>query len=236
MGSIKKAQPRRRTALQSESRVQSIRPKHGGDNRVPKVKSRVANKLADSQVDKSALRKQALVNGILQAIGENPEREGLLDTPKRVVKSWNDIFSGYKTDPEAVLSTRFDSDGYSQMVVLKDIELFSMCEHHMLPFVGKAHIAYIPGKKVVGLSKLARLVECFSRRLQIQERLTDQIAHAILDHLGASGVGVMIEAKHFCMSMRGVNKQHSVMRTSCLLGLIKESSSARMEFLKLIGP
>ncbi len=186
-------------------------------------------------MDESAL-KQSLVRGILQAIGEDPTREGLIDTPKRVVKSWNDIFAGYKIDPESVLSTRFDSDGYSQMVVLKDIELFSMCEHHMLPFVGKAHIAYIPGKKVVGLSKLARLVECFARRLQIQERLTDQIAHTIQEHLGASGVGVMIEAKHFCMCMRGVNKQHSVMRTSCLLGLIKESPSARMEFLKLIGP
>lgn len=172
---------------------------------------------------------------IIQAIGENPRREGLLDTPKRVVKSWTDIFKGYKMQPESILSTKFAGEGYDQMVVLKDIEFFSNCEHHMLPFFGKAHIAYIPGKEVVGLSKLARLVECFSRRLQIQERLTQQIAEAMETHLKPRGVGVMIEAKHFCMVTRGVNKQNSIMKTTCLKGLIKDSQAAREEFLKMIS-
>lgn len=171
---------------------------------------------------------------ILQAIGEDPHREGLQDTPKRVIKSWHDIYKGYTMDPAKILATRFDAEGYDQMVVLKDIELFSMCEHHMLPFFGKAHVAYIPGKKVVGLSKLARLVECFSRRLQIQERLTQQIAEAIEHHLQPKGVGVMVESRHFCMVMRGVQKQNSIMKTSCLRGLIKDSIDAREEFLKLI--
>lgn len=193
---------------------------------------------ANAQVDRTALKSiscEPIITAYLKAIGENPKREGLLDTPRRVVKSWKEIFRGYHMDPKEILSTRFSANGYDQMVVLKDIEIFSLCEHHMLPFFGRVHIAYIPGKKVVGLSKLARLAECFSRRLQIQENLTQQIAEAIEEHLSPRGVGVMVEAKHLCMTMRGVNKQHSIMRTSCLTGLIKTSSSGRAEFLRLIG-
>ena len=177
---------------------------------------------------------QDAITRIIEAIGEKPDREGLLDTPRRVVKSWNEIFGGYQKDPKAVLGTTFDAEEYSQMVVLRDIEMFSTCEHHMLPFFGKAHVAYIPKKRVVGLSKLARLVECFSRRLQIQERLTKQIAEAIQEVLDPVGVGVVIEAKHFCMVARGVGKQNSVMTTSHLIGTIKDEVSCREEFLKLI--
>lgn len=175
------------------------------------------------------------VTRILEAIGEDPAREGLQDTPRRVVKSWREIFGGYLKKPEEVLGTTFDAEGYYQMVVLHDIEMFSTCEHHMLPFFGKAHVAYIPKKRVVGLSKLARLVEAYSRRLQIQERLTQQIAEAIQQVLDPVGVGVVIEAKHFCMVARGVGKQNSVMTTSHLIGAIKDEQDCRDEFLKLIG-
>lgn len=170
---------------------------------------------------------------ILQAIGEDPQREGLRDTPKRVTKSWAEIYGGYKQDPKQILGVTFqdDMESYDQIVLCKDIELYSTCEHHMLPFFGKAHIGYIPNKKVVGLSKLARLVEIFSRRLQIQERLTTQIANALQEHLDPIGVGVVIQAKHFCMMCRGISKQNSEMITSCLLGEMRET--AKDEFLKL---
>jgi len=174
------------------------------------------------------------ITEMLYAIGEDPCREGLKDTPKRVVKSWSTIFGGYSQDPESILGTTFSSDSYSQMIILKDIEMFSTCEHHMLPFVGKAHIAYIPSSKVVGISKLARLVECFSRRLQIQERLTDQIADALHEHTDCLGVGVMIESKHFCMVARGVSKQNSLMVTTALRGNFKDDQKVREEFLSLI--
>jgi GTP cyclohydrolase I len=186
----------------------------------------------NAQVDKGPLvDDRHPVTQLIRLIGENPTREGLLDTPRRVLKSHGEIFKGYQMDPKVILSTCFDSEGYDQMVLLKDIELYSTCEHHMLPFFGKAHVAYIPNKKVVGLSKLARLVECYSRRLQIQERLTNQIADAIVNELDPIGVGVVIEAKHFCMVMRGVNKQNSVMKTSALRGALKINQSAREEFL-----
>lgn len=174
------------------------------------------------------------VRSIIKAIGEDPNRSGIEDTPNRVVKSWGTLFGGYNMDAGEILSTRFENESYSQMVVLRDIELYSTCEHHMLPFVGKAHIAYIPNGKVVGLSKLARLVECFARRMQIQERLTDQIASTIEDELKPLGVGVCIEAKHFCMLARGVNKQNSVMQTTSLKGLFKEEQPVREEFLAAI--
>lgn len=180
-------------------------------------------------------QKQNLIRGILMAIGENPDREGLLDTPKRVVKSWREIFSGYEKDPAAVLGTTFDAEGYDQMVVLKDIEMYSTCEHHMMPFIGKAHVAYIPGKRVVGLSKLARLVDLFSRRLQIQERLTAQIADALVKVLKPKGVAVVVEAKHFCMCARGVGKQHSVMQTSAMRGVFLKDAQCRNEFLNLLS-
>lgn len=176
---------------------------------------------------------KSLVLGIVHAIGEDPRREGLVDTPARVVKSWDTLFGGYKMDPKDILERRFSSGKYDQMIVLKDIEMFSTCEHHMLMFYGKAHIAYLPNGHVVGLSKLARLVECFSRRLQIQERLTQQIADAIMQHTGATGAGVMIEAKHMCMVARGVNKQNSVMITSALRGSFMEPR-VKDEFLGLV--
>lgn len=169
---------------------------------------------------------------MIDFIGDDSTREGVLDTPKRVVKSWDELYAGYKQSPKEILERTFDSDGYDQMVILRDIEFYSMCEHHMLPFFGKAHIGYIPDKRVVGISKLARLVDCFGRRMQIQERLTKQIAEAINDHLCPKGVAVMIEAQHLCMISRGVNKQNSVMVTSELLGCMR-NHEAREEFLKL---
>lgn len=174
-----------------------------------------------------------LVKQMLDAIGENSSREGLLDTPKRVVKSWRELFAGYEQNPSSILERDFDGAGYDEMIVLRDIELYSTCEHHMLPFYGKAHVAYIPGARVVGLSKLARLVECFARRLQIQEKLTREIAEAIHDCLAPKGVGVIIEAKHMCMVARGVGKQNSVMTTSALLGKFREHE-VRQEFLALV--
>ena len=193
---------------------------------------------SDTQVDKHSItRKKYVVEAMIDAIGETPAREGLHDTPARVVKSWDELYRGYKLNPKTILERRFSTEKYDQMVVLRDIELFSTCEHHMLPFFGKAHVAYIPGEhnEVVGLSKLARLVECFSRRLQIQERLTQQIGNALWENLNPKGVGVMIEAQHFCMIARGINKQNSVMVTSSLHGVFKEDNKVRNEFLKLIG-
>lgn len=160
--------------------------------------------------------------------------ENTLDTPERVVKSWKQIYGGYSESPEGILSRRFPGSGYDQMVVLRDIEMYSMCSHHMLPFFGKANVAYIPGDEVVGLSKLARLVDCFSRRLQIQEKLTQQVADAIQEFLKPKGVMVIIEAQHMCMTMRGVGKQNSVMTTSAIKGVFEEDT-ARQEFLNLIN-
>lgn len=177
---------------------------------------------------------ESLVEGILYAIGEDPAREGLVDTPSRVRKSWATLFGGYQMDPKEILARRFNSEKYDQMIVLRDIEMYSTCEHHMLPFYGKAHVAYIPNGHVVGLSKLARLVECFARRLQIQEKLTQQIADAIMEHTEARGVGVMIEAQHLCMVARGVNKQNSIMSTSALRGLFKDDHKVREEFLAMV--
>ena len=169
---------------------------------------------------------------ILEYIGETP-REGLLNTPQRVIKSYDELYKGYKIKPEDVLKTKF-KEKYNQMVILKDIEFYSMCEHHMLPFFGKVSIAYIPNGEVVGISKLARLVEVFSRRLQIQERLTEQIADAINTHLKPQGVAVTIKAKHFCMVARGVNKQNSEMVTNKIHGAFFEEAKARHEFFELL--
>jgi GTP cyclohydrolase IA len=178
------------------------------------------------------MKETVAVQHILRMIGENPEREGLLDTPARVVKSWNELYSGYKMDPKKILSRTFDRGTYDQMIVLSDIDFFSTCEHHMLPFFGVAHVAYIPGKRVVGLSKLARLVECFARRLQIQERMTEQIAVAINDHLKPRGVAVVVKGKHSCMISRGVNKNRGVMTTSSIRGLFKTDPKSRAEFME----
>lgn len=179
------------------------------------------------ELSRELIRKQL---NILE--GKNSEREGLRDTPSRVVRSWGELYSGYDKNPKDLL-TVFASDGYDQMVVLKDIELFSMCEHHMLPFYGKAHVGYIPDKKVVGISKLARLVDMFARRLQIQERLTDQVTESLMEHLKPKGVICIIEATHMCMRMRGVGKQNSVMTTSSIKGAFLEPG-VKEEFINLI--
>lgn len=181
----------------------------------------------------TTIDKEWIVKSLLGAIGEDPEREGLADTPARVVRSWAELYGGYRQDPREVLATTFGAEGYDQMVVLRDIELFSTCEHHMIPFFGKAHVGYVPGKRVVGLSKLARLVEVFSRRLQIQEKLTQQIADTIWDCLEPQGVMVVVKAKHMCMCARGVGKQHSEMVTSAIKGVF-EDADARQEFLELL--
>ena len=172
---------------------------------------------------------------ILLGVGENPEREGLLDTPKRAAKAMQYLCNGYhKSLEEVVNGALFESDN-DEMVIVRDIELYSLCEHHMLPFIGKAHVAYIPTGKVLGLSKVARIVDMYARRLQIQENLTKQIADAVQKVTNAAGVAVVIEAKHMCMMMRGVEKQNSTMNTSVMLGAFRESNTTRMEFLQLIG-
>lgn len=171
---------------------------------------------------------------LLEAIGENPQREGLLRTPTRAARAFEFLTNGYRQSLEDVVNGAiFESDA-SEIVLVKDIELYSMCEHHLLPFIGRAHVAYIPNGKVIGLSKVARLVDVFARRLQIQENLTIQIADALMKTLHPAGVGVVVEAKHLCMMMRGVEKQNSVMKTSCLLGSFKDDARTRSEFLALL--
>jgi len=170
---------------------------------------------------------------ILPQLGEDPAREGLLKTPERVAKALQFLTQGYDMDPAAILKSAMFTEDYSQMVVVKDIEVFSMCEHHMLPFFGKAHIAYIPNGYITGLSKLARVVDAFARRLQVQERLTNEIRDCIQDTLNPAGVAVVIECKHLCMAMRGVQKQNSVTTTSAFTGAF-ENEKTRAEFLRLI--
>jgi GTP cyclohydrolase I len=176
---------------------------------------------------------EELVREMLSRIGEDPAREGLLDTPQRVVKSMQYLTRGYAQQPADVLNGALFTVDYDEMVIVKDIEMFSLCEHHMLPFFGKVHIAYIPNGKVIGLSKLPRLVEVFARRLQVQERLTTQLAEAIQETIQPQGVGVVIEARHLCMMMRGVEKQHSAAVTSAMLGVFRQQET-RNEFLSLL--
>ena len=177
-----------------------------------------------------------LTRRIISLIGEDASREGLKKTPERFEKALKYLTSGYHQDPEKILNGAMFSVCYDEMVVVKDIELFSLCEHHLLPFFGKAHVAYIPKKQVIGLSKIPRLVNMFARRLQIQERLTSQIAQAIWQKIAPEGVGVVIEARHLCMVMRGVEKQHSQAVTSAMLGSFREDKQTRDEFLALIRP
>lgn len=171
---------------------------------------------------------------LLEAIGEDPQREGLLRTPIRAAKAFEFLTNGYRQDLDEIVNGAIFSSDASEIILVKDIELYSMCEHHLLPFIGRAHVAYIPNGKVIGLSKVARIVDVFARRLQIQEQLTVQIADALMKCLQPSGVGVVVEAKHLCMMMRGVEKQNSVMKTSCLLGSFKEDARTRSEFLALL--
>ena len=177
----------------------------------------------------------SLVRKMLALIGEDPEREGLKKTPERYEKALKFLTSGYHQNVDHLLNGATFSVCYDEMVVVKDIEFFSLCEHHLLPFFGKAHVAYLPSKKVIGLSKVARLVNMFARRLQIQERLTSQIAKAIEEKIAPQGVGVIIEARHLCMQMRGVEKQHGQAVTSAMLGAFRENKQTRDEFLALVG-
>jgi GTP cyclohydrolase I len=177
---------------------------------------------------------QELVRQLLTALGEDPSREGLLDTPKRVEKSLRFLTSGYTADVDTVLNNALFTVDYNEMVIVKDIDFYSLCEHHLLPFFGRCHIAYIPNGKVIGLSKIPRLVEVFARRLQIQERMTNQIAATIKDKINPLGVAVVIEATHLCMAMRGVEKQNAFAITSAMLGGFRSDARTRAEFLELI--
>jgi GTP cyclohydrolase I len=177
---------------------------------------------------------EELVREMLVRLGEDPQREGLVRTPERVQKAYEFLTRGYNEDPEAMLKNALFTVTYDEMVIVKDVEMFSLCEHHMLPFFGKVHVAYIPNGKVIGLSKIPRLIEIFSRRLQIQERLTTQIAETIQKVIQPQGVGVVIEARHLCMMMRGVEKQHSAAVTSSMLGCFRDEQETRQEFLSLI--
>ena len=179
---------------------------------------------------------EAAVKTLLDWIGEDSSREGLLDTPKRVVKSFHEFFGGYQIDPKELLQRTFsETAGYDEIIILKDIRIESHCEHHMLPIIGRAHIAYLPNQRVIGISKLARVADAYSKRLQIQEKLTAEIANSINEVLQPKGVGVVIEAAHQCMSTRGVHKYGAIMKTSHMLGLFRTDTKTRQEFLGLIN-
>ena len=178
---------------------------------------------------------ESYVKAILDELGEDPEREGLQKTPARVARALRELTKGYKQDPEAIINGALFTEDYSEMIVMKDVDFYSMCEHHMLPFFGKAHIAYLPKGKIVGISKLARLVDVFARRLQVQERMTTQVASLLMEKLKPEGVAVVVEAEHLCMRMRGVEKQNSYVVTSAMFGVFRERQETRDEFMNLIG-
>jgi GTP cyclohydrolase I len=192
--------------------------------------TREANRLREKDLDRIANAYREL----LDAIGEDLDREGLRRTPARAARAVEFLTQGYRQDLEEIINGAIFESNASEIILVKDIELYSMCEHHLLPFIGRAHVAYIPNGKVIGLSKVARIVDAFARRLQIQENLTMQIAESLMRCLEPSGVAVVVEAKHLCMMMRGVEKQNSVMKTSCLLGVFKEDARTRSEFLSLL--
>jgi GTP cyclohydrolase I len=180
------------------------------------------------------IRMEEQIRSILKALGEDPDREGLAKTPYRVTQALTFLTRGYQLDPAKVINDALFTEDYEEMIVQKDIDFYSLCEHHMLPFFGKAHVAYIPHHKIVGISKLARLVDVYARRLQVQERLTNQIANTIMEKLDPLGVAVVIEAEHLCMRMRGVEKQNSIIITSTLLGAFRTRQETRAEFMNLI--
>ena len=179
---------------------------------------------------------QSLIERILHAVGEDPKREGLLKTPERVEESLKFLTSGYSTDVDQLVNGAIYNDDYNEMVIVKDIDVYSLCEHHMLPFFGKCHVAYLPKGKIIGLSKVPRLIDAYSRRLQVQERLTTEIAQCIQNIVKPAGVAVIVDAVHLCMSMRGVEKQNSYTTTSSMLGCFKDDARTRSEFLSLIAP
>ena len=198
---------------------------HNGSHATPKQTP--AKEVYDAEFE-------ALITRMLVRLGEDPERDGLIRTPLRVAKALDDLTSGYRTDIASVVNEAVFEDDGQEMVVVKDIEFYSLCEHHMLPFYGKVHVAYIPDGKIIGLSKLARITDVFGRRLQVQERLTNQIADALVDILQPKGVAVMAEAAHFCMMMRGVQKQNSTTLTSAMRGLFQTDTERRREFMQLV--
>ncbi len=187
-----------------------------------------------SLIRMDAVRAERAVRDLLEALGEDPDREGLRDTPSRVVRMYGELLAGLETDPAEHLSRTFD-EPYDEIVLLRDIEFSSLCEHHLLPFMGRAHLAYLPNDRVVGLSKLARTVEAFARRPQVQERMTAQIADALMEHLNAKGVLAIVESEHLCMKVRGVNQPNSHMVTSAVRGVFKTDPAARVEALALIN-
>lgn len=180
-------------------------------------------------------RVKGFVTGILEEIGENPNREGLLSTPKRVAKAYEYLTSGYSKDIDQVLNNAIFTEEYDEMVVVKNIDFYSLCEHHLLPFYGKVHVAYVPNGKIVGLSKIPRIVEVFARRLQVQERMTQEIAQTLNQYLSPQGVAVIAEGYHMCMMMRGVEKQNSSATTSAMLGCFQDDPKSRLEFLNLVN-
>jgi len=195
--------------------------------------NKIADLFCDSDMDSEEISKA--VRNTLVAIGENPDREGLIDTPRRVARAYQELLAGYRTDPKKLINNALFDVSYDEMVIVRDIEFYSLCEHHMLPFIGRAHVAYIPTKKVIGLSKIPRIVDMFSRRLQVQERMTQQIAEFIDAVLQPEGVGVVVEAMHLCSMIRGVKKHDSRMTTSAMLGVFRNQISTRMEFLDNIS-
>ena len=185
--------------------------------------------------EKNTNKLESIVKDLLQAIGEDPTREGLVKTPERVTKAWQFLAKGYKQDIGEVINNAVFTEDYDEMVTVKDIDFFSMCEHHLLPFFGKAHVAYMPNGKIIGLSKIPRIIELYGRRLQVQERMTQQIAESINDVLSPKGVAVVLEGQHMCMQMRGVEKQNSYATTSSMIGQFRIDSKTRDEFLKIIS-
>lgn len=194
---------------------------------------KAADLFCETEMDLDTLEKAT--TKLLEAIGEDPKREGLLKTPSRVAHAYKEILAGYRTNPEELINDAFFTVSYDEMVIVKDIEFYSLCEHHMLPFYGVVHVGYIPDGKVIGLSKIPRIVDMFSRRLQVQERMTQQIADFLQESLQPQGVGVVVEGKHLCMMMRGIKKQGSSMTTSAMLGVFRTQPSTRMEFLNRIA-
>jgi len=190
----------------------------------------------DGNIDSKARpRVESLVSELLEELGEDPHRQGLVRTPKRVAESYDFLTSGYRADVNAILNGALFDEQYSEMVIVKDIDFYSLCEHHLLPFYGRCHVAYIPNGRVVGLSKIPRLVEVFARRLQVQERMTNDIANTLMEILKPAGVAVVTEARHLCMMMRGIQKQNTVVTNSTLLGIFHDDRACREEFMQLIS-